>query len=348
MTKEEKKKQKRYKEQQQMISDRTQRLDNNLVAIELYDIRKNMPLHKILHKLISINNGLLEKMEKDYQGGIEEILKEYKDRPVIFAPNHVRMQDIEVQMEATPIHQVLLSGDYENVHGSVAGMLLEKNGIIYFDMENSIDRKNVVSVLKDVLEMGYNVLWYYEGTWCVSPNKPYNDGSYQIVQTAIDTNAIVMPVIFDMIGHKKAVIRYGTPIDYIKIYGDKKLSHEEKIEGLDILKGQIGKGIIDVWEQYCYTHRDDLVQKYVPNLYNYPTPEEAFSFKKPEKYGPLHKYWDEYLEKILSEWEFTLEDLERKRFKDKTNVAQEEAFNHLYEIEPNMNNAFLFSKRNHH
>ena len=61
------------------------------------------------------------------------------------------------------------------------------------------------------------------------------------------------------------------------------------------------------------------------------------------------KHYQEYLEKVLSEWEFTLEDLEEKRFKDKTKVEPEEAFNHLYEdIKPNMNNAFLFSKRNHH
>ena len=393
-------KQIRLKEQEELKRERQDRIDMLLPAKELEDIKKYIPLHYILYTLMKINNSLIEKMDKDYQKGIRKILKEYKGRPIIFAPNHVRMQDIEVQMEATPIHQVLLSGDYENVHGTLAGQLLEKNGIAYFDMRNPYekeelkkienyinelqelikileefdsdtlalldelnfenvkynkiknnivnDRKNIKSIIRDILLASYNMLWYYEGTWCVSPNNPYNDGSYQIVETAIDTNSIVVPVIFDMIDHKKAVIRYGEPIDYRAIYGNRKLSHEEKIKGLDILKGQIGKGIIDIWEENSYTYRDDLVKQYAPDLYNYPTPEKAFAFEKAPKYGVLHACWDEYLEKILSEWEFTLDDLESKRFKDKTKVEQEDVFNHLYTMKPNMNNAFLFSKRNHH
>ena len=400
MTKEETKKI-RLEEQEILKRERQLRIDKGLPAKELEDIKKNMPLHYVLYTLMKINNTFIEKMDKDYQKGLKKSLKEYIGRPIIFAPNHVRMQDIEVEMEANPIHQVLVSGDYINVHGTMAGNLLERNGIAYFDMRNIYDseelkaieeyinelkelikileeyssnvsaltdelflsevkynvtksnlindRKNVITIIEDILTSLYNVLWYYEGTWCVSPNKPYNDGSYQIVQTAIDTNAIVVPVSFDMIDHKKAVIRYGDPIDYRAIYGNRKLSHQEKINALDILKGQIGKGIIDIWEKYNFTYRNDLVKKYVPNLYDYPTPEEAFAFKKPPKYGVLHACWDEYLEKVLSEWEFTLEDLEEKRFKDKTKVEPEEAFNHLYEdIKPNMNNAFLFSKRNHH
>ena len=125
MTKEEIK-QIRLKEQEELKRERQDRIDMLLPAKELEDIKKYIPLHYILYTLMKINNSLIEKMDKDYQKGIRKILKEYKGRPIIFAPNHVRMQDIEVQMEATPIHQVLLSGDYENVHGTLAGQLLEK------------------------------------------------------------------------------------------------------------------------------------------------------------------------------------------------------------------------------
>ena len=349
MTKEEKRKTKRFLELWELKKLREERIKEGLPASELESIQKNVKLHNFLHKVIGINNGLLEKMEKDYEEFPYHLLEKYKKRPIIFAPNHVRMQDIEVEMEATPIHHVLLSGDYENVHGSVAGILLEKNGILYFDMTDTVDRKNIQKVLYDVLSNGYNVLWYYEGTWNVSEKNPYNDGSYQIVQTAIDTNAIVIPISFDMIDHKKAVIRYGSPIDYREIYGQKKLSHEEKIEALDILKGEIGKGIIDIWEKYNFTYRDSLIKKYAPDLHSYPNKEEAFTFKKKEKYGTLHKCFEEYLDIVLKQWHFSLDDLESKRFVDKTKVEQEEVFDHLYNgLKPNMNNAFLFSKRNHH
>ena len=328
--------------------ERKSRILQNKEAIELDDIGKNLKWHNLLHTLIKINNSIIEKMKKDYYTGLENELKKYEGRPIIFAPNHVRMQDIEVQMEACPYHQVLLSGDYENVHGSLAGVLLEKNGIAYFDMKDKNDRSNIQNIIYDILMNHYNMLWYFEGTWCVSPNKPYNDGSYQIVQMAIDTNAIVVPIAFDMIDHKISVIKYSTPIDYRAIYGKKELTREEKIEALDILKGLIGKSLFQIWDEYSLINRDDLVKQYAPELLQYPSSEEAFEFKAPNKYGVLHKYWDEYLQTILSEWNFTLEDLEDKRFKANDAITNDEVFNHLYTIKPNNNNAFLFSKRNHH
>lgn len=331
-----------------MKEERNKRILQNQQAIELEKISKNLKWHKALHILIRFNNSFIEKMKKDYYCGLKEELKKYKGRPIIFAPNHVRMQDIEVQMEACPFHQVLLSGDYKNVHGSFAGILLEKNGIVYFDMNDKNDRKNVQNVICDVLKSNYNMLWYYEGTWCVSPNKPYNDGSFQIVQIAIDTNAIVVPIAFDMIDHKTAVIKYSTPIDYCDIYGKQKLTCEEKIEALDLLKGLIGRSLFQIWDEYSYTHRDDLVKKFAPEMLKYPSPEEAFEFRPPNKYGVLHNYWDEYLKQVLSEWNFTLEEIEEKRFKGNDVISNDEVFSHLYTIEPNRNNSFLFSKRNHH
>ena len=326
---------------------RDERILNGESAIELEEIRKNLKWHGALHALIKVNNSVVEKMKKDYYSGLKEELKKYDGRPIIFAPNHVRMQDIEVQMEACPFHQVLLSGDYENVHGSLAGGLLEKNGIVYFDMNDKQDRKNVQSVICDILNHNYNMLWYYEGTWCVSANKPYNDGSIQIVQTAIDTNAIVVPIAFDMIDHKIAVIKYSEPIDYCAIYGKRKLTTKEKIEALDILKGLIGKSLFEIWNEYGPINRDDLVEKYAPELLQYPSPEEAFEFCPPDKYGVLHKCWDEYVEKILSEWNFSLEELEEKRFKGNDLESPEDVYVHLYKLKPNKKNAFLLSKRNH-
>ena len=336
------------KELELLKKERNERILRNEKAIELESLKRNLKWHKALHILIKINNSVVEKMKKDYYSGLEEDLKEFSGRPIIFAPNHVRMQDIEVQMEACPFHQVLLSGDFENVHGSLAGLLLEKNGIIYFDMNDKCDRKNVQKVIHDVLNSNYNMLWYYEGTWCVSPNKPYNDGSFQIVQTAIDTNAIVVPIAFDMIDHKISVIKYSKPFDYRAIYGNRQLTREEKIEALDLLKGSIGKSLLEIWEEYSNISRDEIVKNYAPELLKYPSPEESFEFRRPNKYGILHKYWDEYLKRILSEWNFTLEDLEEKRFKGNDSLSNEEAFNHLYTLKPNKNNAFLFSKRNHH
>lgn len=406
MTKKEKLKQ----EQEELKKRRQDRIDKGLPAEELEGIKNNVHLHGFLYALMKMVNTI-SGYKKDFLNAkifykneffklLDEIYSEhpeYKNRPIIFAPNHVRMQDIAIEMDAIPLHMVLLSGDFENVHPDISGKLLEKNGILYLDMDNPYDipelkqvkvyldelkeyieltdnddlkkeyskelniyndklskivndRKNIKKVIKDVLDNGYNMLWYYEGSWNFSENKPYYDGYNYIVQAAINSNAIVFPVAFDLIekkndfGKRKACVRFGNPIDYNAIYGNKTLSMEEKIDGLDLLKGQIGNELITyIWEKYSYVKRDDIAEKYAKEL----TAEDYF-IPDYKKSSPLSLYWNEYKQKALSEWKFTEEDIEKKHFVDKTKVEQKDAFKHLDDLNLNEKNAFLLSKRNHH
>ena len=49
---------------------------------------------------------------------------------------------------------------YRTTDVFAAEELLEKNGIVYFDMEDKSDRKNVQNVVQDVLNNNYNMLYY--------------------------------------------------------------------------------------------------------------------------------------------------------------------------------------------
>lgn len=395
------KKNKLKKEQEELKRRRQDRIGKGLSAEELEIIEKNLYLHKTLYTIMKVFNTI-SGYKKDYpkkEELLEKLYKEhpeYKGRPIIFAPNHVRMQDIAIEMEAIPLHMVLLSGDFENVHPDISGKLLEKNGVTYLDMENPYnipelkedkayldelleyieitdsdilkeeyqtelkkyndkvneiinDRKNIKIIIRDILDSLYNMLWYFEASWDFSENKPYYDGYSYMVQAAIDSNAIVLPVAFDLIDKKhfynrrKACVRFGKPIDYRKIYGNRTLSKEEKIEGLDLLKGEIGKLLFEIWEENSYVKRVDLAKKYSKKL----TAEDYFvpDYKSP---SPLRPYWDKYIKKALKEWKFTEEDIKKKHFVDKTKVEQEDAFKHLDNLNLNQKNAYLLSKRNHH
>lgn len=382
---------KSIKEVQEVLKQKRQEdIDNNKAASELKSIEKNLKLHNILYTIMRIFNSTYK---KDFQ----RVFYNFGNRPIIFAPNHVRMQDIAIQMEAIQNHMVLLSGDFENVHPDISGRLLELNGIIYFDMENPYDteelvrdkkyldelneyikitdnddlkkeyeeklriyndklkniindRKNVKHVISDVLNNGYNMLWYYEGSWDFSENKPYYDGYNYIVQAAIDSNAIVLPLAFDIIEKsslfqkRMACVRFGTPIDYRKIYGNRKLTKEEKNEALDLLKGQIGYELMfNIWQKHSFIKRNELAKRHSKKL----TAEDYFipDYKRP---SPLRNYWDEYIKRALKEWKFSEEDIEKKHFVDKNVVEQKSAFKHLDDIDINEKNAFLLSKRNHH
>lgn len=340
MTKEEK----NEKHLENLKSRRENRIKSGDAPEELIDLENEKKLHKILYNMIKISNEKLNNYELEITGNIPNI----EDRPIILAPNHVRQQDIEIIMQAFPKHMFLLSGDHKNVHGSFPGFLLEKNGIIYFDMKDKKDRENVKYVIKYILYSNVNLLWYYEGSWNLSENKIIYDGNYFIVQAAIDSNALVLPVSFDLIEQvgtkkRKACINFGDVIDYRKLYGKRNLSHEEKISALAILKSKIADGILDIWDKHSFCKRDDLAKQYEvkPRAEDYFIPDY-------KKESPLCEYWKNYKKKVLSEWKFSEKDIEEKHFVDKNIVDQKDAFEHLDNLKLNYNNAFLLSKKNHH
>ena len=192
------------------------------------------------------------------------------------------------------------------------------------------------------------MLWFYEGSWNLSENKPYYEGYNYMVEAALKNNAIVIPGAFEIIDipgkrKRRAIVRLGKPIDYTKMYDINTLTKEEKNEGLDLIKGQIGGLLFDIWDKYSNVSREKLEEKYGKTL----TAEDYFVPDYKRK-SPLIKCFEEYMNKVLSEWKFSLEDIEEKHFVDKNIVEQSKAFEHLDNLNLNKNNAFLLSKRNHH
>ena len=122
-----KSKEEKLKELEEIKKVRQFRIKLNLPAIELDSIEKNKKLHNLLFNLMTVNR-MFNLCSKDFpeKNYIEKLRKNPNigNRPIIFAPNHVRKQDIEIIMEAVPEHMILLSGDYENVHGDIGGILL--------------------------------------------------------------------------------------------------------------------------------------------------------------------------------------------------------------------------------
>lgn len=320
---------------------------------------------------------VLNELPKTYTNAQNEELNTF-DRPIIFAPNHVRKKDIETLLEVFKKHVILLSGDFENLHGTLSGSLLEKNGIIYFDMddpynnvdlkrdkkyleeleeyikikndpilieeyenelkkynkkiENIInDRKNVKEVERQVLNTGNDIMKFFEASWDLFPNLLVCNGYYSLVQTAVDTNALVIPVIYEQpvdfdMNDKNIYIKFGKPIDYLEKYGIDdnvktkiKLTHEEKKEGIQELRDQLATLLYEILEEHCAVRRKDI-------------PKD---------------YWEKYKKHVLSEWYFNEDDINKKHFVDKTITEQKDAFEHLNHLQLNKNNAFLLNKRNH-
>lgn len=391
-----KKLEKSKKELKEIGIKRDEMVKKGLPAFEIENIKKNLYLHNALYYGIKLvrNLGLCGKdfPDRDLIEKLYEKHPEYNGRPIIFAPNHVRKEDAETILEAIKPHMALLSGDYENLHRNIGGPLIEKNGVIYFNMENPYqnedllrdkryieeleeyviitnnnilkeelkvekenynkklnnivnDRKNIKVTIRDALNALINLLWYYEGSWCLSENKPIYDGYFEIVQTAVDTNAIVIPISYDLVKQgifKKAVVKAGNAIDFRKMYGNRKLTTKEKKDGLEVIKSEILGNLFDIWQQYSKVKRDSLVKKYGRK----PSIEEDLTHDFKRK-SSLVAYYKKYKKDVLNGWYFTEEDIDKKHFIDKDVTSKEEAFSHLDSLILNKNNAFLSSKRNH-
>ena len=359
----------------------------------VYEVRKetikqnkryHLPLYlglKLQRILSRYKLHVLNELPKTYVNAQGKELNVF-DRPIIFAPNHVRKKDIEMLLEAIKKHVILLSGDFENLHGTFSGTLLEKNGIIYFDMSDVFDtdeikndkkyiseleeylkitkdpileeeykkeleeynnklksiindRKNVKQVEKQVLLSLKGLLKFFEASWDLSPNLLVYKGYYSLVQTAVDTNALVIPVAFEQpvnldMSDKDIYIKFGKPIDYLEKYCiagttdnakiRKNLTHEEKKEGIEELRDQLATLLYEILEEYCAEKRSNI-------------PDD---------------YWGKYKKHVLSEWYFNEEDINKKHFIDKSVAEQKDVFEHLNNLSVNKNNAFLLNKRNHH
>ena len=166
-----------------------------------------------------------------------------------------------------------------------------------------------------------------------------------MVQTAVDTNAIVIPISYDLVKNgmfKKAVVRVGSAIDFREKYGNRVLTSNEKKEGLELIKSEILDNLFDIWEKYSKVKRDELAKKYgrKPSL----AEDLTHDFKRK---SPLVSCHEEYKKKVLSEWYFTEDDIDKKHYVDQDAITKEDAFSHLDSLILNKNNAFLASKRNH-
>lgn len=239
------------------------------------------------------------------------------DRPIIFCITHIGKHDIEVCSQILKKHYYLLSGDFENLHGTSDGMFIELNGIIYLNKYDKEDKTKSKETSVTILKKGGNIMWFPEGIWNLSPNQPVLPLPFGIIEVALKANAAIIPVAIEQYG-KEFYINIGSIFDvaqYVHQYTDelalKMVAIADLRDVMATLKWQI-------WEYIQPCRRAELPRD----------------------------YFDLFVNDRLKEWHgFTYEDVRAREFHFKNITEPKEAFAHLQSIEPNMANAFLFNKR---
>lgn len=229
-----------------------------------------------------------------------------ENKPIIFVLSHVGRDDQVVFNEAIKEHYTILSGDYENLHNNIESFVTKTNGVIFFDMNSEVERKNVVNKVTDVLKKGDNILCSMEAAWNLSPNEIVRKLFPGMVESAIDANALILPVAIERFNSNLYSICvsdvFFDPCEYFTKHQMDKKSIKDYTE-------EIRQKLADMKYQSYY---DEVIQKQI-----------TFERKSIGDFDEANK---KFKKDILKGWNFTEEDIKRKGYIDKMSPNQVYAY----------------------
>ncbi len=271
--------------------------------------KQRLFLHPLLFKLISSRNkkaGFTTHLIYD---------KRIKtNKPIIFAITHIGKFDIEVATETVKDHYYLLSGDYENMKGTVEEIFLGLNGVVYVREDDKVDRALSKEKMINVLRNGGNMMYFPEGTWNLTENLPVLPLPFGVIDVAMRAGATIIPIGIEQYG-KEFYLAVGENFD---IGNYDKESIESKITAINDLRNCLATLKWDIWSSISQEISDSINA-------------ETFS---------------SHISERLQEWPgMTLEQFLESGYKPKNITPRKKAFVHIENLTPNYNNAFLFNKR---
>lgn len=215
-------------------------------------------------------------------------------------------------------------------------------GMILLNREDDINRNSTYEKMKYIIENGENIIIFPEGYWNLSDN-----GLSDEKHNADDHNSENWLIQDINIGVIRLAKETGCPIIPTILHYDetnKKMCYSKKGDLFYVSS-----------EDNIFEKKDELVEK-MTTIY-FELMEKFSSYKRMdlEKDGiPLKIQWEKLKQKLISACDIDSIDykldLENEKLIGKAKVAKaittnEDAFDHLNNLEINKNNAFLLSKR---
>lgn len=271
-------------------------------------LKTRKKLHRIVWCIFLVRNFL-----SGFRCEVINDDREKTEKPIIFAPTHLGKFDIEVMAVPIKDHFYLLSGDFEHLQGLIDGAFLLVNGVFYFNEKVKSDRIAVTEKMIKHLKQGGNLMYFPEGAWNLNSNLPVLPCYWGIVDVAKKSNALIVPIAIEQWG-KRFKVNIGKNFDMQK-YSDDITG---KSQAITDLRNEMASLKWAIWESEPLQNRNLL----------------------------KGNEWDFFVQERLAEWPyFDLDYIDGLIYKPKNITTYEDVFEHLKELKPNKNNAFLFDKR---
>lgn len=232
-------------------------------------------------------------------------------RPVVYAATHIGWDDIEMILTTIKDHAYLLLGDPHELYRNFDGLLLNLNGTICCDTGDKEDRRISKESCIQWLTLGGNILIFPEGAWNITPSLPTMKLFTGTAEMAIRAGADIVPVAIEQYG-RDYVVNIGRNMDCSSFtLADKRVLTDKVRDELATLRWEI-------WSSK-------------PTVQRVSIPAD---------------YREKYLQDIQQQMgeNYSIDEIETTRFRDKAEIAQREAFAHLQRLEPSRENAFLYNK----
>ncbi len=207
-------------------------------------------------------NALIENKDMNIpRGNLEPVVMPNKDRPVIFAFNHMFHDDILGTFTAADRHAYIVFGSLPQFYNSIDGILLDHQGVVLVNRKVKESRSASVSKSVALLNNGGNLAMAPEGVWNKSPNGlvlPLWDGIYRIAK---ESGALIIPIVHYI---------YDPTYQIKKKYNPLHTVIDDIIDPMDMTKEEVLGAIRDsfsTWhylmmEKYGNTTRAELLRDY--------------------------------------------------------------------------------------
>lgn len=285
-------------------------------VLENNDKIKGVKFHDFVHPVINflikgrrIVNGqkltVYNKVDKNEKG------------PIIFAVTHTGKYDIEIVNEAIKKSYYLLSDDEEYMYRTIDGYVTDLNGVVYVDSDYPEDQLVAKETSIKLMKQGANIMWYPEGIWNLSPNELVLPCKYGIIDAALEAQATIIPIALDQ-RDKDFYVNIGKPISYDELGVTNKEDKTQMINAINNLRDELATLKYDIWAKFPTESRSEI-------------PDD---------------YYDKFIDEKIAEWPFfTKEVIEKRIYKPKNIISEEEVFKPLNNVEIGKHNAFLLRKQ---
>lgn len=312
--------------------DKASTLTREIPLKKIAKAKRVYPLTKLLLRILATIS--CEKIEWLHK----ETAEPETDKTIVFVNTHRFKPDFEKITIKTKRPSVVIASDFKNAYGTISGWYFNTRPTIFIDPYDKEDKAISYEIMKMYLNSGLDCTIFPEAVWNLSENKPMLETFFGSVKMALETDSVLVCTAIERYGKKYVlnrseeidlsnIVKKHTEYDFCKLDDTGEESHAlvQTIlcECNQVMRDTMATLLWEIWENDAKKH----------------------GVVKRSEISP--DYWERFLTSLISEWPgYRMQDNVEQRFHSKYEIELSFIKQDLAHVQPKIESAFLFDKRN--